>query len=104
MIRLPRNPGRKAIRPDWISKSLAGCIAGFGVAVGLVGLLAWFGPGGISAPDKVQVMMWLVPPLWLLIFSLSYLFSSGRQAWLWLGGTTLMVHALLGWTRLMGAH
>lgn len=83
------------VRPDWISKTLAGGVAGLTLAVALLGLFAWLGPGGIDAPDKVQVVMWLVPPLWMTIFSLTYLFRSGLQAWACLGGGNLLAYAAL---------
>lgn len=87
--------GSDRISPDWLGKSLAGGVGGLTLAIALLGLFAWLGPGGIDAPDKVQVVMWLVPPLWLTLFSLSYLFRSSRRAWAWLGSANLLAYAAL---------
>ena len=87
------------IRPDWISKTLAGIVAGLSLAFALVGLFAWHGPGGISGGDKAQLNMWLTALVWLVLFSLTYLFRSGARAWLWLGGLNLLTHAALWLSR-----
>ncbi|MCG9964161.1 MAG: hypothetical protein ACRDCT_05690 [Shewanella sp.] len=68
------------LQPDWWTKSLAGLILGFTLALGLVGLFAWFGPGGIDADTKVQFNMWLITPIWLLILSFSFMFKTGLRA------------------------
>ena len=89
----------RRLRPDWISKSLAGLIGGFVIALGLAGLFAWVGPGGLDAPNKVQFNMWIITPLWMLILSLVFLFRTGWRAWLWLGGAALLVQGLLWWVK-----
>lgn len=96
--------GRRRIQPDWWSKSSAGLICGLFLAVGCVGLFAWLTPGGPQAPDKVQLNMWLIVPLWMTIFSLVFLFHTGRQAWCWLGIGALLTHLLLLWFRHGGMH
>lgn len=88
-------PRKTPISPDWISKTLAGGLAGLSLAIALLGLFAWLGPDGTSAPDKTQVIMWLVPPLWMSIFSLTYLFRSGWRAWIWLGSANLLAYTAL---------
>ena len=88
-------PRKMSIRPDWISKTLAGGLAGLSLSIALLGLVAWLGPDGTSAPDKTQVIMWLIPPLWMTIFSLTYLFRSGLRAWLWLGSANLLAYSAL---------
>lgn len=87
---------RKPLRmqPDWWRKTLAGVLLGFLLALVTTGLFAWAGPGGIAATDKVQFNMWLLTLLWLLIMSLVYLFRSGNQALLWLGGANLLLWPL----------
>jgi len=92
-------PKAQRIRPDWWSKSLAGGLLGLLLAFALVGLFAWLGPGGINAPDKVQFNMWIISPIWLTLFSLTYLFRSGRDAWAYLGSATLMAGICLAATR-----
>lgn len=86
-------------RPDWWSKTLAGCLPGFVIALTLTGLFAWLGPGGIDASDKVQFNMWAIAPLWMTLLGLVYLFRTGWQAWLWLGGISLLLTSCLIGTR-----
>lgn len=93
--------GAAPIRRDWLSKSLAGLLLGFSLAIALAGLLALAGPGGPLAFNKYQVVMWSVVPLWLTILSTCFLFRSGPRAWLWLGQGNLFAHALLFAVRLM---
>ncbi len=90
-----KHTNRPAFRPDWWRKTLAGGLLGYSLSFALVGLFAWVGPGGISAADKVQFNMWMITPLWLLIFSLSYLFRSGNRALCWLGLANLLGFGLL---------
>lgn len=85
----------KPIRPDWLSKTLAGAVLGFTLAVAISGLFAWYGPGGIDAPNKTQFIMWLIAPLWMTLFSTVYLFTSGRAALLWFSGANLLSFGLL---------
>tara|TARA_R110001606_G_scaffold81510_2_gene187434 strand:+ start:431 stop:736 length:306 start_codon:yes stop_codon:yes gene_type:complete len=94
------SPRHAPIRPDWISKTLAGGVLGLTLAVALSGLFAWLGPGGISAANKDQLNMWLVPVIWLVPLSTVYLFRSGLRAWLWLGAANLIAGGALTATRL----
>ncbi|SMH47201.1 hypothetical protein [Azospirillum agricola] len=86
---------RPPIRPDWWSKSLAGTLLGFTLAIALSGLFAWAGPGGPRALNKIQFNMWMVAPIWLGVVSFCFLFRSGLRAWLWLGGANLLAYAAL---------
>lgn len=83
------------LRPDWVSKSLAGTLLGFSLAVALSGIFAWAGPGGLLAANKYQLAMWLLAPLWLGVLSFCFLFRTGLRAWLWLGGANLAAYATL---------
>ena len=85
---------RQKIKPTWLGKSLAGCFLGLALAFILVAFFAWYGAGGIDAPDKVQFNMWIIPLLWLTIFSFTYLFSSAKKAWLTLGGLNITLYSL----------
>ena len=85
---------RAPIQPDWWSKTLAGAVLGWTLAFALAGIFAWVGPGGISAPQKSQFVMWMIAPLWMTAFSVVYLFRSGMRAVLWLGGANLLAWAL----------
>ena len=84
-----------AIRPDWWSKSLAGVLLGFTLAIALSGLVTWIGPGGPAAVNKFQFTMWIVAPLWLGVVSFCFLFRSGVRAWVWLGSSNLAAYAAL---------
>jgi len=64
------------------------------LSYGLVALFAWYGPGGIDAVNKVQVNMWMISPIWLTIFSLVYMFPTGRKAWCWLLLANVLVFGL----------
>lgn len=81
------------IQRDWISKTLAGLLLGLGLALGSSGLLAALLPA-MPLPVSGQLVMWLVPPVWLLALSLVYFFSSGLRAWLWLGAANALVLGL----------
>lgn len=81
------------IRRDWFSKTSAGVILGFTLALAFAGLFAWLAPGGLDAPNKFQIVMWLIAPIWLTTLSLCFLFFSGVRAWLWLGGANLFAYA-----------
>jgi hypothetical protein len=91
--------GREPLSRDWISKTLAGVICGFGLAIALSGLLACLTPGGLAVQDKQQVAMWLVPPVWIAAMSVAFAFRSGTRAWLWLGGAGVVAFAWLGVVR-----
>lgn len=93
--RRPVARAKTAIRSDWWSKSCAGTLLGFTLAIALSGLFTWFGPGGPAAANKFQFTMWIVAPLWLGVVSFCFLFRSGLRAWLWLGGANLVAYALL---------
>ncbi|MFB2800677.1 hypothetical protein [Shewanella seohaensis] len=83
------------LQPDWWTKSLAGLVLGFTLALGLVGLFAWFGPGGIDADTKGQVNMWLIAPIWLSVLSFSFLFKTGLRAICYLGLLNILTYIVL---------
>ena len=90
------------VQEDWISKTLAGCILGIALAFIASSLFALIGPGGLETPNKIQFNMWIVPPIWMTIFSLVYLFRSGLRAWLWLGSFTVVGAIVLVLVRTLG--
>lgn len=86
-------PAQK-IQPHWWSKTFAGLILGLTFAFACVALFAWFGPGGINAPAKVQFNMWMISPIWLMVLSLSYLFKTGMKAVVYLMSANIIAYGL----------
>lgn len=84
----------KKISPDWWAKTFAGGVLGLSLAFALAGLFAWHGPGGITAPNKAQAVMWSVAWLWMPVFSLVYLFRTGAQAMLCLAAANVVAYGL----------
>ncbi|NMH63997.1 hypothetical protein [Shewanella salipaludis] len=86
---------KQKIQADWWSKSLIGGVLGFSLALALSSLLTAITPGGMDGQSKVQFNMWMVAPIWMFIFSFSYLFRSGLSAMSWLTGLNLLSYSLL---------
>ena len=81
---------------DWFGKATAGLVLGFGLALAVSGLFAWFGPGGLlGGTGKTQLNMWLMSPVWVAVLAFCFLFPSGRSAWCWLGLANLAAFGLL---------
>lgn len=80
---------------NWFGKASAGLVLGYGLAVALTGLFAWFGPGGYGGDDKIQFNMWMMSPIWAGVLSFCFLFRDGLRAWLWLGLANLAAFAVL---------
>jgi hypothetical protein len=88
----------RSIRPDWISKTLAGLLLGFSLSIIAAGILMTQ-LQGMRLEVSGQFAMWLVPLVWLTVWALVYFFSSGFRAWAWLmaaNGAALGVWWLLG--------
>ncbi|AOT08200.1 hypothetical protein S4054249_10245 [Pseudoalteromonas luteoviolacea] len=90
------------IQPHWWSKTFAGIFAGFFLSLGLVGIFAWIGPTGLTEQItaeqrswKTQFNMWMITPIWCLILSFVYLFKTGKQAWIYLGGGAVLSIAVV---------
>lgn len=88
----------RVIQRDWVSKTLAGVLLGFTLALGCSGLFAWLNMG-MPLSIRSQLAMWMVAPIWLGTAAGVYFFSSGRRAWLWLGGINLVVLGALALVR-----
>lgn len=86
------------IQRDWVSKTLAGVLLGLSLALGCSGLFAWL---NLDMPLSIrsQLAMWMVAPIWLGTLGGVYFFSSGKRAWLWLGGANLLVFGALALLR-----
>ncbi len=96
MARVKAAKGPPLHSRNWFGKASAGLILGYGLALGLSGLFAWFGPQGIEGGGgKAQINMWLMSPVWALVLSFCFLFRDGPRAWLWLGLANLLVFGLL---------
>jgi hypothetical protein len=80
---------------DWLSKTLAGGVGGFGLAIAVSGLLACLTPGALDEQNKFQVAMWLVPPVWIGVMSGTFMFRTGLRAWLWLVSANTLGFAML---------
>lgn len=91
MARLLAN---EKIQPHWWSKTFAGIILGLTLTYAIVSIFAWYGPGGIEAPSKVQFNMWLITPIWLSIFSLTYLFKTGIKAIVYLSSANILFYSI----------
>jgi hypothetical protein len=85
--------------PDWLSKTLAGLLLGFALAIGSSGLLSW-AAADLALTIRSQLVMWLVAPVWMGVLSGVYFFRSGKRAWAWLGGANLLVFGFLAASRL----
>lgn len=77
------------IRPDWISKTLAGLLLGLSLALICSGVLMALMPD-TPLPVSGQLAMWLVPAVWLSVLSFVYFFTSGLRAWVWLIGANIV--------------
>lgn len=81
-----------AERLQWLSKTLAGVLLGFALAVALAGLFHHIAPAG---PAKVQFAMWITAPLWLTALAAVYAFRDARAAWKWFGAATAAAYLAL---------
>lgn len=84
---------------DWVSKTLAGISGGFGLGIALSGLFAFMTPGALDEPNKLQIVMWLVPPVWIGVMSAAFAMPDGRRAWLWLAAANAAAFSLLALIR-----
>lgn len=91
---MSRLTAEQKIKPHWVVKTLAGTVLGLTLAYALVGIFAWFGPGGLSATAKIQFNMWMISPIWLLVLSLSYLFKTGTKTIMYLLSINLVAYSL----------
>jgi hypothetical protein len=84
-----------SIERDLLMKFVAGMVGGFGLALAASALFARLSPGGLTAPSKFHVTMWLVPPLWIALASASFMFRSGARAFGWLAMGNVLAFALV---------
>lgn len=88
-------PPPPSYRDDWLSKTLAGVVLGFLIAVTASGLFLHLMPGNVADVGRFFVSRWIVVPVWVAVFSLVYLFRDGQRAWKTLGLLSLAMGAAL---------
>ncbi|BCN36980.1 hypothetical protein ALDI51_02990 [Alicycliphilus denitrificans] len=98
---MPAAPA-EPIRPDWVSKTLAGLLLGLSLAFTASALLMTQ-LRGMPLAVSGQLAMWLVPPVWLGVLSSVYFFRNGLRAWAWLLGANAAALGLWWWLRQGGA-
>lgn len=91
---MSRLTAEQKIQPHWWLKTFSGAILGLTLSYAFIAIFAWFGPGGIDATAKVQFNMWMIPPIWLLVLSLCYLFKTGVKAFVYLLSANIVVYSL----------
>lgn len=90
----------KTIPRDWMSKTLAGVVLGFTLAMGCAGLLNWL-TADLPLSTRGQLTMWLTAPVWMGVLSGVFFFRSGKHAWIGLASANLLVFAILAASRLL---
>lgn len=93
-------PRARTIAPDWISKTLAGALLGFTLAIGCAGVFSWLAQD-MPMTERGQLAMWMTAPIWLGVLSTVYFFRSGTRAWAWLALANVLVFAPLAVSRLL---
>ncbi len=86
----------------WMGLSAVGIVLGFAMALFLSGIFAWLTPEAPDAPVKIQLVMWLIAPLWLSIWSAVYVFESVPKALKLYLPASLVLLAMLTLTRVVG--
>lgn len=74
-------------------KSLISFILGFPLAVTLSGLYGWLGPG--TMVDRYMVVLWLLVPVWTLVFCLCVRIRSWKHTLMFLLAANLLSYLLL---------
>ncbi|MET0289587.1 MAG: hypothetical protein ABW178_08165 [Pseudoxanthomonas sp.] len=81
-------------------KSLAASLLGLPLATGVIGLVALLWPGPLE--QHTLPLLLLSFPVWIGAMSAAFACRSGARAWLWLGGATVLVFAVLQAAKLLG--
>ncbi|MBD8696333.1 hypothetical protein [Stenotrophomonas sp. CFBP 13718] len=82
-------------------RASAGIVAGFLVAAGLTGLVAWLPPGHWQAALVPSLIAFI--PLWMLAAIWAFSFRTAARAWALLGASAAGTFLLLWLLRLSGA-
>ena len=89
---------RAPIKRDWWSKTLAGLLLGFTLAIAVSGIFV-LANRAMAFSIRGQLAMWMVAPVWLLTLSCVYFFQSGKRAWLWLIGANALAFGVFALMR-----
>lgn len=79
-----KSSAKNVIQPDWWSKTLAGAILGFTLAVAIANIIVLIGLHFMPVELIGQFGMWAIPWFWLPIFFATYFISTGNKAILFL--------------------
>ncbi|MBF7681786.1 hypothetical protein I2F27_00345 [Acinetobacter sp. B5B] len=90
---------KKTIQPDWWSKSCVGAILGLSLAIALANLIVVIGKHFFALSLMVLIGMWSVAWLWLPLFFISYLFHSGKSAFLYMALANTIAYSCLFFLR-----
>jgi hypothetical protein len=69
-------------------RATAGILPGFLLSAGVVGLICWGLPGGWEETVVPGLIAFF--PLWMGMIGASFMFASGKRAWLVLGALALL--------------
>jgi len=89
---------KPAIQRDWWSKTFAGLLLGFTLAVAISGIFVKTN-ATMAFSIRGQLAKWMMARIWLSTLSGVYLFQSGKKAWLWLCLTNLVAFGVYALTR-----
>jgi hypothetical protein len=70
------------------SRALAGVLPGFFLSAALTGLVSWSWPGPWQATVVPAITAFF--PVWMIVMGSSFLFTTGKRAWAWLGAAALV--------------
>lgn len=88
-----RSDSRQGSHSGWLGQGLAGLILGFTLALGVSKLFMLMTPEMVQTA-RVQLAMWMVMPVWLTVFAISFLWRRALHAWVMLGILNLAVFGL----------
>ncbi|GAB3051569.1 hypothetical protein GCM10027155_17200 [Acinetobacter apis] len=89
----------KTIQPDWWSKSCVGAILGLSLAIALGNLIVVIGKHFFAVGLMVQIGMWSIAWLWMPLFFISYLFYTGKTAFIYMALANTVAYSCLFFLR-----
>lgn len=92
-------PKKDTHAEKWLSRICSSALLSYGIALAISGCFVWGNPSGLlsdtPAANQVQFAMWILAPLWLTVFSVSFLLANLRHVWLWLGTANAVLWGVL---------